>query len=140
MGVAHTTIMLVSHVWELLVADHHAFATVIGYVADGTFCMRGEQITWSVEVSLSHIQCQVKPRFQLCLCIYLSVHDALKWHNIVNSQYIAIQFYMRADTPLRYVAIEMWHSPRTRTTALSIANCPIDLKFDTGVSIKKVND
>ena len=23
----------------------------------------------------------------------------LKWHNNVNSKYIAIQFYMRADTP-----------------------------------------
>ena len=33
--------------------------------------------------------------------------NALQWHNIVNSQYIAIQFYRRVDIPRRYVGIEI---------------------------------
>ena len=28
----------------------------------------------------------------------------LKWHNIVNSQYIAMQLYMRVDIPQKYVS------------------------------------
>ena len=31
----------------------------------------------------------------------------LKWHNIVNSQYIAMQLYMKVDIPQRYVGIEI---------------------------------
>ena len=72
----------------------------------------------------------------------------LKWHNMVNFQCIAIQIYMRVDTPLRYVAIEILHPPSTRTTAfvatlsvspkslkcnISITKCPISLRCDTGV-------
>ena len=73
----------------------------------------------------------------------------LKWHSIVNSQYITIQLYRRVDNLLRYVAIEIWHSQKTRTTAFAakrlsvsptfkkcnipISNCPIALRFDTEV-------
>ena len=66
----------------------------------------------------------------------------LKWHNMVNFQYIAIQLYRSVDIPQRYVGIEIWHSPSTRTTAFvttlavspkSLTNCPIALIFDTGV-------
>ena len=79
----------------------------------------------------------------ICLCMCPSAMT-LKWHNIVNSQYIAIQLYMRVDTPLRYVAIEIRHPSSTRTTAfvttlsvspksfkcnISITNYPIALKF-----------
>ena len=81
-------------------------------------------------------------RLYICLCVCVSVRDDLKWHNIVNSQYIAIQLYTRVDTALRYVAIEILHSPSTRTTAfvttlyvspksskcnISITNCSIVL-------------
>ena len=49
----------------------------------------------------------------LCVCVYVcpSVRDDLKvaWH--FNSQYIAIQHYMRVDTPGGIVAIEIVHSP-----------------------------
>ena len=46
----------------------------------------------------------------MCVCVSVCVSVCpssmtLKWHNIINSQYIAIQLYMRVDTPLRYVAI-----------------------------------
>ena len=34
-------------------------------------------------------------------------------------QPISFKFYMRADTPLRYFAIEIWYPPRTRTTAFA---------------------
>ena len=69
-------------------------------------------------------------------------------------QYIAMQLYMMVDTPLRYVANEIWHSLSTRTTAfmttlhvspkslkcnISITNCPIALKSDTGVNHQKVH-
>ena len=73
--------------------------------------------------------------------------------NMVNSQYIAMQLYMRVDTSLRYD--EIWHSPSTRTTAvaaqrysvsnkslkcnISTRNCPIALQFNTGVKHQKVH-
>ena len=39
--------------------------------------------------------------------------------NSKNIQRISFKFYMRVDTPLRYVAIEIWYPPRTRTTAFA---------------------
>ena len=37
-------------------------------------------------------------RLSVCMCVCPSAMT-LKWHNIVNSQYIAIQLYMMVDTP-----------------------------------------
>ena len=36
-------------------------------------------------------------RLPVCVCV--SVREDLKWHNIVNSQYIVIALYMRVDIP-----------------------------------------
>ena len=52
----------------------------------------------------------------VCLCVCPS-ERTLKWHNIVNSQYIAMQLDRRVDILQRYVGIEIWHYPSTRTTA-----------------------
>ena len=41
-------------------------------------------------------------RLSVCLSVCVSVCPSaktLKWYNIVNSQYIAIQLYTRVDTP-----------------------------------------
>ena len=56
----------------------------------------------------------------VCLCVCPS-SITLKWHNIVNFQYIAIQLYRtrRVDIRQRYVGIEIWHSPSTRTTQVA---------------------
>ena len=39
--------------------------------------------------------------------------------NLKNIQRISFKFYMRVDTPLRYVAIEIWYPLRTSTTAFA---------------------
>ena len=39
--------------------------------------------------------------------------------NSKNIQSISFKFYLWVDTPLRYFAIEIWYSPRTRTTAFA---------------------
>ena len=90
---------------------------------------------------------------RLCVCVCPSAMT-LKWYNIVNSQYIVIQFYRRVDIPQRYVGIEIWHSPSTRITAfvttlavspkslkcnISITNCPIALKFDAGEKHQQIH-
>ena len=90
-------------------------------------------------------------RLSVCL-VCVAVRPSamtLKWHNIV----IAIQCHCNTTLyegryPLRYVAVEIWHCPSTRTTSfvttlsvspnslkcnISITNCPIALKFDTRV-------
>ena len=48
----------------------------------------------------------------MCVCLFVCLcvrpfAITLKWHNIVNSQYIAIQLYKNVDIPQRYVGIEM---------------------------------
>ena len=47
----------------------------------------------------------------VCVCVCARAGPSaitLKWHSIVNSQYITIQLYIRVDRyPLRYVAIEI---------------------------------
>ena len=91
----------------------------------------------------------------VCVCVYVCVCVSvcpsamtLRCHNIVNSQCIATQLHTKVDT------IDIWHSPSTGTTAfattlyvspksskcnISITNCPIALKFDTGVKHQKVH-
>ena len=94
------------------------------------------------------------PDFEaVCLCVCPSA-ISLRWDNVVNSQYIAIQLSMRVDIPQRYVGNDIWHSPSTRTTAfvttlavspkyfkynISITNCPIALTFDTGLKHETVH-
>ena len=39
--------------------------------------------------------------------------------NSKSIQRISFKFYMRVDTPLRFVAVEIWYPPMTRTTALA---------------------
>ena len=39
--------------------------------------------------------------------------------NSKNIQWISFKVYMRVNTPLRYVAIEIWYPLRTRTTAFA---------------------
>ena len=39
--------------------------------------------------------------------------------NSKNIPRISFKLYMRVDTPLWYVAIEIWYPPRTRTTAFA---------------------
>ena len=86
----------------------------------------------------------------VCVCVYTYVRP--RW------SCITIQFPIHCNTtegryPLRYVAIEIWHYLRTRTTAfvttlsvspkylkcnISITKCPIALSFDTRVRHQKV--
>ena len=45
-----------------------------------------------------------------------------RWREYSNSksiQRISFKFYMWVDTPLRFVAIEIWYPPMTRTTAFA---------------------
>ena len=45
-----------------------------------------------------------------------------RWCEHSNSKSIkriSFKFYMRVDTPMRFVAIEIWYPPRTRTTAFA---------------------
>ena len=89
----------------------------------------------------------------VCVCVCLPTMT-LKWYNMVNSKYIVTQLNRRVDIPQRYIDIEIWHSPSTRITAfvttlavspkslkcnISITNCPIALKFDTGVKFQKIH-
>ena len=49
-------------------------------------------------------------RVCVCVCVCPSAITLLQWHNVVNSQCIAIQLHMRVDTPPpppRYVAINI---------------------------------
>ena len=39
--------------------------------------------------------------------------------NSKSIQRISFKFYMRVDTPLRFVAIEIWYPPMTRTTGFA---------------------
>ena len=80
--------------------------------------------------------------------------NSLKRHNIVNSKYIAIQIYMRVDTPWGTLLLIYGTHRATRTTAfvmtlfvflkvckcnISITNCQIALKLYTGVKHQKVH-
>ena len=81
--------------------------------------------------------------------------DNVNTLNSKNIQWISFKVYMRVDTPLRYVAIEIWYPPRTRTTAprsqttlvspkyskcnISISNGLIAFKFYTEVKNLKLH-
>ena len=89
----------------------------------------------------------------VCVCVRLCVCPSampLKWHSIVNSQYNFIRGYISP----RGMLILKFDSPSTRTTAcaatlavspkslkfnISTTNCPIALKYDTGVKHQTVH-
>ena len=83
----------------------------------------------------------------VCVCVYVCPSAVtLTWHNIVNSQCIAIQLYMRVDTPgctllLRTTAFvtTLYVAPKALKCDITITNYQIALKCHTGITPQKVH-